>query len=285
MIFTRKSKYLILSFLIAGKTHFKPVKLRIFRMAPGMMIVNKNPIVSNWSLERGYKNNFEYELHKHDYDLQKDSDTKEYVKNKIQYNLTEYPARIGHSGQRGKLEVELVAFPIDYKYKCNRFGQGFKVALTQPGEAVKMSKNFFRLSFSEETRIKITPKLITTSEGLRSYTPQQRQCFYQSERKLRFYKLYTQINCEAECLANFTKLQCGCVKFSMPRDKNTKICGSGSITCYQLAEKTLATGAESFRDECNCLPACTSIDYNIEIESVYFLPELFSVNNLDGRGM
>lgn len=40
--------------------------------------------------------------------------------------------------------------------------------------------------------------------------------FFSTERQLRFFRTYTQYNCEAECLANFTQIQCGCVKFSMP---------------------------------------------------------------------
>lgn len=40
--------------------------------------------------------------------------------------------------------------------------------------------------------------------------------------KLRFYKNYTQANCEMECLSNYTKNECGCVKFSMPRENLRK---------------------------------------------------------------
>lgn len=44
----------------------------------------------------------------------------------------------------------------------------------------------------------------------------RRQCFFDTERQLRFFKIYTQRNCELECLANFTVKTCGCAKFSMP---------------------------------------------------------------------
>lgn len=57
----------------------------------------------------------------------------------------------------------------------------------------------------------------------------------------------------------------------------TKICGSAKISCYQLAEMLLfgelATddgsendAAGSFREKCNCLPACTSILYNVDVD-------------------
>lgn len=66
--------------------------------------------------------------------------------------------------------------------------------------------------------ISIRPKIITTSDGLKHYEPHRRQCYFQRERRLRYFNTYSQTNCELECLANFTLSECGCVKFSMPRE-------------------------------------------------------------------
>lgn len=123
----------------------------------------------------------------------------------------------------------------------------------------------------------------------------RRQCYFDSERKLRFLKVYTQRNCELECLANFTLakwyvkspiilihyiLCCfsGCVKFSSPRDANTLICGAAKLACYNRAEDNWLT--EQFKKRstlgvekgkgCNCLPACTSISYDAEISQSPF---------------
>ncbi|XP_055303111.1 pickpocket protein 28-like [Sitodiplosis mosellana] len=213
-------------------------------MAPGMMIVNTNPNVSNWSLEGGYKNLFGYGI--------------------------EYPNR-GYSGDPAKFLISFFIYNREFEYFGNAY-QGFKVALTIPGETWTMSRNFFRVPISEDTRIMIKPKMITTSDGLRRYEPYQRDCFYQLERRLRFFKLYTQINCEEECRANFTKMECECVKFSMPRDINTKICGVASINCYQAARRKLAAveSGKRFREKCNCMPACTSIEYKAEIDRSNF---------------
>lgn len=48
---------------------------------------------------------------------------------------------------------------------------------------------------------------------------QRRQCFFEKERILKFFNVYTQPNCELECLANYTVDLCGCAKFSMPSNK------------------------------------------------------------------
>lgn len=85
--------------------------------------------------------------------------------------------------------------------------------------------------------ITVKPHMITTSHALKNLSPEKylikifkiiflncfisrRQCFFNKERALRFYKVYSQKNCEMECIANFTFAKCGCVKFSMPRNIN-----------------------------------------------------------------
>lgn len=63
----------------------------------------------------------------------------------------------------------------------------------------------------------------------------------------------------------------------MPRINSTKICGQTSIKCYEEAEdrllgeelsQSLKSGSELNKrgnTVCNCLPSCTSINYDAEI--------------------
>lgn len=76
---------------------------------------------------------------------------------------------------------------------------------------------YFRVPLNQEMVVAIKPDMMTTSEGLRDYDPMRRQCFFSSERKLAFYKSYTQQNCQIECLTNATLAACGCVAYYMPR--------------------------------------------------------------------
>lgn len=158
-------------------------------MAPEVMIVDNNPNVTNWSLENGYEGGI---------------------------NDIKYPIRMFNARQSGALVVYLRLYEQDLEYLCRGPIQGFKVILTTPGESLKMSRHSFRVHLSEQADILIRPKLITTADELRSYKPEQRQCFFGSERKLKFFRFYAQHNCELECLANFTHRECGCVKFFMP---------------------------------------------------------------------
>lgn len=49
-----------------------------------------------------------------------------------------------------------------------------------------------------------------------SHTPEERRCYFESERQLKFFKRYSKINCEVECLTNKTIEVCGCSLYWMP---------------------------------------------------------------------
>lgn len=119
-----------------------------------------------------------------------------------------------------------------------------------------------------------------------------RQCFFGNERQLKYFKTYTQRNCEMECVSDYITKKCGCARFSMPSKSkwkktqqnflllqivgtnSTPICGASMIHCYHQAEDDLLSN--NIRDnlsgstsenssDCNCLPVCTSIKYETEI--------------------
>lgn len=156
-------------------------------MAAGMMMVRSNPNVSGWSLDSGY-------------DDSKDA---------------EYPMRMRHPVFFNPV-FYLMRRKENVEYQCRGTDEEIKMILTMPGDALKASHNSIRILLSKHTQLRIKTKMTITSEELRRYAPNKRQCFYDSERRLRFYRHYTKNNCDAECLANFTKIECGCVKFSMP---------------------------------------------------------------------
>lgn len=222
-------------------------------MASSMKIMSDNRNVTGWSLENGYDDNF---------------------------HGNEYPRRVFNANQDFALIVFLRLFEQDLEHFCRGPFQGYKIILKTPGDALTATRHFVRVPLSQSVQISVKPTYITTSKELQTVEPNRRQCFFSLERKLRFFKIYTQAHCEAECLANFTANECGCVKFSMPRVNSTRICGAASVKCYKKAEITifgqdvidgLSDGnARSFREKCNCLPSCTAIMYDAEIDRTQF---------------
>lgn len=177
----------------------------IFRMVPELMTVKKNPNSINWTMENGY--------------------------NIIDLNTTSiYPYRVFGSGPNHGLTTISMVYDSMMDYVCKGPIQGFK--LHTPNEVAQVSKHNIRVPCEEIVAISIKPKLITTSDNLRKYTPNQRGCIFNTENRLKFFKIYTQRNCELECLANFTKIECGCVKFSMPSKK--KFLSTKKVKDFQL---------------------------------------------------
>ncbi|EDW80549.1 uncharacterized protein Dwil_GK11507 [Drosophila willistoni] len=196
-----------------------------------------------------------------------------------------YPARVLSAGARSGIFMALQSFKQEVDYACRGPVQGFKVILHAPDDVPQVSKQFVRIPMGKEVLIAVKPSMITTSSGIAEYDPLRRQCFLSHERSLRFFKVYTESNCQLECLVNFTLTRCGCVKFSMPRDMNMPVCGEDKIYCYDRAERELlvrefqrvrALNMASDGDQigvetaCNCMPACTSLAYNTEISQANF---------------
>lgn len=153
--------------------------------------ISANKPSSNWNIDDGYRNNLK--------------------------NRKAYPYRVMDAGLQYSLIVILMSNRYDIDYLCSGTVQGFKIGFHSPGDIPRVKKNFFDLSPKQAVFYSIEPKLIETTENLRAISPEKRQCYFNTERKLRFYRQYTRNNCLLECLSNYTLVQCGCVSFSMLR--------------------------------------------------------------------
>ncbi|XP_045451668.1 uncharacterized protein LOC123660657, partial [Melitaea cinxia] len=202
--------------------------------------------------------------------------------------LETYPHRGTGYGATAGLVILLRAKKQDFDYLCRGPVQGFKILLHNPAELPRLSQQYFRSPLSQEVVVAVKPKMMTTSDGLKPYDPIGRQCYFPSERYLKYYKVYTQANCDMECLTNFTNARCGCVHFGMPHGPEMRVCNAGSVACMNNAEMELVTveiqsrldeemssndtlgEARRVAAECKCLPACTSIEYEAETSQADF---------------
>lgn len=162
-----------------------------FRLAPDLQNMPSNQPASNWSMETGY-----------DDSLYDDVTTEP------------YPHRIFTTGKLASFKVILRVLRHDIDDLCGGSVKGFKVKFHPPNENPQMWKKYFLVSPGRTVFYTIIPKVIESANNIRKFSPDVRQCYFDSERQLRFYKIYTQQNCEMECLSNFTLKQCGCVIFS-----------------------------------------------------------------------
>lgn len=59
---------------------------------------------------------------------------------------------------------------------------------------------------------------IRTSSKVNNWAPKIRNCYFQNEKTLKFFKIYTIHNCEMECRANNTFSECGCNAYYQPSE-------------------------------------------------------------------
>ncbi|CAG9810022.1 unnamed protein product [Chironomus riparius] len=158
---------------------------------------------------------------------------------------------------------------IDLPNICLRYGRGFRLILHSPNEIASFPHNEYFIPFNQERQLTIEAKFSHFSEELRIYAPEKRECYFENERKLKFFKSYSKTHCLLECLTTFTLKKCECVKFSMPRDSNTPICNLTKISCYNEAlhqwpyadkqdAKTLMP--------CDCFQPCNDISYSVKLD-------------------
>jgi acid-sensing ion channel, other len=120
--------------------------------------------------------------------------------------------------------------------------------------------------FGYDFEVLIIPEIIRTDADLKSYEPKKRGCFFEGEKKLKYFKVYTRRNCESECLAD--KLQfiplINCTPFYMVRSDSMNYCDYRNE--YRLTG-IIYTIQNRKRLNCFCLDECDSIKYRLEIQA------------------
>ena len=121
------------------------------------------------------------------------------------------------------MSVDFFTDISDYDSYCNDELPGIKILIHSPDEIPNISERYIDIQVNQLVDILIKPKLTKTFERLKSLSPRRRNCYFENERYLRYFKIYTQNNCELECWSNVTLELCGCVKFFMPSNKKIQL--------------------------------------------------------------
>ncbi|KAF2903796.1 hypothetical protein ILUMI_02373 [Ignelater luminosus] len=193
-----------------------------------------------------------------------------------------YPKRTFVAGVKGGLSLTFYVHDDDLDYICGDSLQGFKITLHHPAEIPRVKQKYFRLPLDQSIVASIKPNMMTTSEDLVSYKPEDRQCYFSSEKSLKYFNIYNQQNCLLECLTDFCLDYCGCVGFQMPRENSTPVCSAVKVECTEQAKANFLVSEVAYKiqhsrkskndnsheksasDKCNCLPSCTSLDFDVE---------------------
>lgn len=78
-----------------------------------------------------------------------------------------------------------------------------------------------QIPLEQQVFASVKPDVVETSPELHKYPPNRKLCIMNSENPLKFFRVYTQRNCELECKSILMEKECGCVYFAYP--SNMKI--------------------------------------------------------------
>ncbi|KAF9799071.1 hypothetical protein SFRURICE_008581 [Spodoptera frugiperda] len=224
--------------------------------------LNSSKEIKGWSLEHGYS----------------------YENNHSNPSSSYYPMPgmypIKYNPNRASPDVEIVLREYHVRDKlCNAIRSGFKVYIQHPTDLPQSSLYYYAVLNSQVSSMALSFSILNSSERLRSYDAEIRQCYFPDERYLKYFKIYTASNCMIECLSNITYEQCGCVEFYMPHSSSKKICTQYDDDCIETARETMLHRESSQGDYvCHCLPSCNSVDYDAEIlKTDYNLQKLIDI--------
>lgn len=197
-----------------------------------------------------------------------------------------FPKRGSENGAVPDLEVVLHSRDKDSDGLCNGVNSGYKIYIQHPADFPQSSIYYFAALNRQVSSLALSFNQLRTSNDLENYSIQDRQCYFQKDRSLHYFKMYTAKNCRAECLSNYTFNRCGCVGYYMPHDNSSQICGNNRMNCVRdaygfMAYKELNFELSKSDMGCRCLPACNTVEYDAEILKTDFHLKRFIKNFID----
>jgi hypothetical protein len=119
---------------------------------------------------------------------------------------------------------------------------------------------YCQFDFGKTLDVLITPQVTFTDKSLISVAPSKRNCYFDGERELKFYRIYTKHNCEMECLADHLFQLVNCTPYYLAREHSTNVCDLDKLK--HVKRRSNATEVR----QCNCLERCNSVKYEFEVQ-------------------
>ncbi|CAG9811153.1 unnamed protein product [Chironomus riparius] len=185
-------------------------------------------------------------------------------------SLTNIPKSMKYPLKFNKLDqaaftLKLNRVPGEY-WECIK--QSFMIHSSDDFPTFNPRRNFIPYDYDKSVDVIVSVEITKTEENLKKLAPIDRECYFEGERSLNFFKKYTQKNCDIECFTNITLKSCGCVDIEQPFITQDQICLNASRypdDCVLMLQHTLyELEYYSSEENCSCLPLCNSISYNIK---------------------
>lgn len=213
-----------------------------------------------------------------------------------------YPIRITTTNK--KLIVYLSSNPEDLDPSCLGSGERFRVYLHGSNEVPWSSHQTYDIAIKTHTTLLVKPRIVMATDQMKTYRPERRKCYFEGEKRLKYFEHYTKRNCEFECLINITQALCSCSRFDFPREPNERICGLSDYKCVSYMAQEMFLKEISLEEEalakyymekwkppyntiqfgCNCWTSCRSIQYEADKRETKFFDFPLAMIKTDQNG-
>lgn len=146
----------------------------------------------------------------------------------------------------------------------------FRIHSPDSFSSLTRSEFFTQIKYGMKVEAIVTPEIIRTDENLKHLSARDRECYFENEFKLKFYKKYSRENCESECFTNFTLKVCNCTSLDQPYNPSKEIFHCFDVspyyTCARVVRTSLLNSKNfSFEQNCSCYATCDSISYKVNL--------------------
>ncbi|KAJ8737562.1 hypothetical protein PYW08_000157 [Mythimna loreyi] len=176
------------------------------------------------------------------------------------------PRRVASCGYQTALTVLLYTDPDDY-YSATIASQGALVIIDNAYNIPDLDSPVRMVNPSTELLIALSPERTYTTSGIRSFSPEQRQCYYSDEIQIGRFRQYSFHNCMSYQKVEWIKKTCDCMPLAFSIEVPYRTCNFRDIDCLNSIyhENENQTNSHEERNAFQCLPECEHYDYPLEV--------------------
>ncbi|XP_041986745.1 sodium channel protein Nach-like [Aricia agestis] len=177
------------------------------------------------------------------------------------------PRRVASCGYQTALTALLRTDPSDY-YSSDVASFGALVFIDNAYNWPDLDTPVRLVNPATEVLIALSPERTYSTPGIKSFSPKQRQCYYNDEVKIGDFNQYSFHNCMAIQKIEILKKYCECVPFFFPMKGTIRVCNFRDIECVEHVLRPIINGEdidEEIMSNLNCLPECEHYDYRLEV--------------------
>nr|XP_036227726.1 pickpocket protein 28-like [Bactrocera oleae] len=148
------------------------------------------------------------------------------------------------------------------EYICSStFSTGLKVITHNPIDTPHVKETGLSVQPGYQHRFRLNIDSSKALPSTRSITPQRRQCLFNNELELLYFRYYTRRNCEMECDSKYFLRRCQCIPYHMPLIyQNASVCHVKDFNCESIAEAEV-NDEQHVSCKRECLPGCFNLEY------------------------